>query len=225
MVYSDVAAAWDSGLGLFLYSLQQHITALGMGNLDIRTEHIQSGTIFRGHPNFRGRGQWNDWAIIDWGTGRYGGQFPAEIWCFVDLSDSPAGFRTNFAQCSLERGVYAVVESSTDCPNVLVERDCGVRPKNESKLFKPIIKEVDSISADGSVQRKFYLANVEAIVGPVCVVPDIGNANKARYFQLLPKSEWADRFKRWVRAPHSSENVEMADTEDEMADTDDDDKE
>ena len=54
--------------------------------------------------------------------------------------------------------------------------------------------------------RKFYLANVESIVSPLCVVPDIGGKGN-RYFQVRPKAEWAQQFIAWVEDDHSYDEM------------------
>ena len=196
---------WETPIVNFLGNLQQHVEQeFGIDDLDVRTEHKRGGQIFRGHPNYRQGGQWNDWAVFDWGP--LHGKLPAEIWCFVDFSEANANFRTRFAGCSLECGVYAVVESSTFCPNVAANGE----PINTSDLFKPIIKEMPAPDANGIIAgRNFYLANVEAIVSTACIIPDIGSGNKFRYFQLSPRNDWAKLFTKWVDQPHTREDEEM----------------
>jgi hypothetical protein len=44
--------------------------------LEIKSEHIRSGQMFRAHPNYRGKGVWRDWVMIHWAEGN----FPAQIW-------------------------------------------------------------------------------------------------------------------------------------------------
>ena len=50
--------------------------------LQICTDHKRNDQIFRGHPNFRGKGTWKDWVVVDWG---HEGKLPSHISCFVDL--------------------------------------------------------------------------------------------------------------------------------------------
>ena len=59
------SASWDTDLLQHLHDLQEE---LGL-NLVVRTEHRRNGEVFRGHPNYRGKGAWNDWAVFDWGKG------------------------------------------------------------------------------------------------------------------------------------------------------------
>ena len=74
----------------FLCELQQ-VTAehLPSNNLPIFTRHQRGDVIFHAHPNYRGKGAWKDWAVIDWGPGY--GQLPCHIHAFVQLDNMPTG--------------------------------------------------------------------------------------------------------------------------------------
>jgi hypothetical protein len=157
---------------------------------------------FRGHPNHRGNGPWKDWAIIDWGGE---GQLPSHIWCFVDLSGLPSGKSTiAHGGIDLRDGVYAVVE--------VAQYDEDVEEQIKSDLFTPLLVEVVGIAVDGEVCRKFYLANTDAIVGPCCVIPDIGGRKNA-YFQAKSRTEWPKEFVSWLLQPHEHDTMEFADDE------------
>ena len=167
--------------------------------LPICTEHKRGDLVFRGHPDYRGSGPWRDWAMINWGDpddGGYG-DLPCQIWCFViieglsepDDSDSDTeALRIKYGGIWLENQVFAVVESAGWDPDH--------REITMSDLFHPILKDI------GRSKRRFYLANVDAIVSPMCVVPDIGCKGKNRYFQVEPRSQWVEQFVSWVEDPH-----------------------
>ena len=200
-------AAWEPSITEFLHDLQEHVgeECDQLDDIDIRTEHQRNGVLFRGHPNYRKNGQWNDWAIFNWGRGY--GKLPGEIWCFVDLSLAPDGFSTHFAGVRLRKGVYAVIESSKLCPNI----DGKGEQENTSELFIPYIKEAKELNEDGTInKRKFYLADVESIVAAACVIPDIGHKNKLRYFMLTPRKEWAGQFVKWLNQPSHIDKEQMA---------------
>lgn len=181
---------WSTMLVEYLYFVQEEMKDY-FPELEIRTEHKRNGQIFRGHPHFRGQGAWNDWVMIDWGDGV---PLPCEIWCFLDLTELPEGVEVQIGEVIVEKGVYAVVESS----NFLhVAEDA-----TSSDMFNPIRKEVER-NPDGSYEkRKFYLADVEAFVMPVAVIPDVGSEDKFRYFALSPRSEWCKTFKSWLDEAH-----------------------
>ena len=80
-----------------------------------------------------------------------------------------------------------------------------------SDLFVPLEVEVGEM-AEEVLNRKFYLANVEAIVGPCCVVPDIGGAKNA-YLQVKHRKDWANLFVSWLEAPHKDDVMEFSDDE------------
>ena len=149
--------------------------------------------IFHGHPNYRQMGQWTDWVLVDWGAW---GKLPCEIWCFVDLRSL-----TNPVVMEGETyapGVHAMVESS----RYMTEEEDGAQELPKSDLFRAIEKETQGTDCNGTLKRKFYLADVEAFLEPIAVVPDVGSMNKAKYFHVLARSQWATCFERWLHTPH-----------------------
>ena len=88
---------------------------------------------------------------------------------------------------------------------------CSENPANDpafgwSDIFIPYQKEVEATEKSGKVsKRRFYLADVNAIASPVCVVPDIGT--KLGYFVVKPRSKWKDEFLEWLAAPHEHDDM------------------
>ena len=160
---------WDHEVVAFLNQLQ-NLTAkyLQMRDLPIFTLHRRDNNMFHGHPNYRCHGPWRDWALVDWGTGY--GILPTHIWCFVELENMPTGAqRIEYGGVYLDNNVYAVVEAA--------EYDDPEDNHRLTDIFTPLTKEVGHTNAAGEVlERQFYLADVEAIVGPCIVIPDIGGA-------------------------------------------------
>jgi hypothetical protein len=198
--------SWNNSILQFLHQLQEKAREKGLhGRIEIRAEHKRNGQIFRGHPNFRNKGMWNDWAIFDWA--RNGGKLPGEIWCFVDFSDMPGNRDFKFGDNYVERGVYAVIESAIyedQQPNY--QRENIAAGERKSDFFRAIRKELAPNNG-----AKFYLANVESIVDTACVIPDIGSDCCVRYFHVTPRREWSDHFIRWLNDTHRYENEEMKD--------------
>ena len=193
-------ARWDKHIVKYLFNLQEELQDDGKlaGPLSICTEHKRDGQIFRGSPDFRRKGLWNDWVKVDWGPGY--GCLPCELWCFIDLTDLADDFNLHFEGSIVQKGVYAVVESSeyiTDEAEIC-----------KSDLFTPFTKEF-ILADDGRLKRRqFYLADVDAIVSTTLVVPDIGCDNGINYFEVLPMDEWADVFVQWVNAPHKHDIID-----------------
>ena len=181
---------------LGLQDLMEEAIEQPMYELPICTEHKRNGCTFRGHPDYRGGGPWRDWAMINWGDPDEGGygDLPCQIWCFVtlrglpesdagDSDDEATGIK--YGGIYLENLTYAVVE-------------CGRWDTNEQEitmcdLFQPFFKD---LAAGG--RRRFYLADVGAIVAPMCVVPDIGCKGGNRYFDVKGRSEWVELFVSWL---------------------------
>lgn len=193
---------WNSDVRDCLHALQDYVSEW-IPELPLYTEHKRNGQIFRSHPNFRGEGVWRDWVLVDWGE-EYG-KLPCEIWGFVvmdglpeeDDQDPPL----NFAGIDLKNGTYALVEASTWSTD---QKAIGF-----SDIFVPFRKDVGRLDKDGCVQgRKFYLADVEAFVAPLCVVPDIGSLPRCNYFQVRPRSSWVGDFISWLEDPHEDDIME-----------------
>ena len=194
---------WEQDLVNFLWDLQDCVQAHIPTRLQVYTCHKRGKTIFRGHPNFRGKGPWKDWAIFDWGA--YG-KVPCHIWCFVVLEGLPDAFRSEFGGIRLKNGTYAVVESTQALEN-----------EGVSTFFRPIGAESE-LNADGKISRRiFYLADTDAIESECAVIPDIGGPIN-RYFHIKPRSEWAEEFLQWVRQPHHLDQMDPLDDNDGVVD-------
>ena len=86
----------------------------------------------------------------------------------------------------------------------------------QSDLFVPLTVEVAGVDTNGEVTgRKFYLANTDGIVGPCCVVPNIGGEKNA-YFQVKPRREWSNLFVEWLKQPHELDVMDL-----DVSETDD----
>lgn len=174
--------------------------------LPVLTEHRRGETVFRGHPNYRGGGPWKDWALVDWGGGW--GVLPSHIWCFVQVGGMPTGSSAPvYGGIRLHDGVYAVVEVAT------YDEEDEVHGDYASDLFTPLTLEVEALNPVGDevVERKFYLANTDAIVGPCVVIPDIpepGGPPNA-YLQVKPRAEWSKHFVTWLRSRHGDDVIEQ----------------
>jgi hypothetical protein len=180
----------------------------------IRTVHDRNGHKFRGTASFMDS-QWRDWAVFDWG--RDWGKLPCKIWGFVDLSALEDDIGLSYADCALTKGVYAIVESSV----LLDDPDGGLG----SDLLRPIETTVDGMVRNGFVNKlRFYLADVDAIVEPAVIIPDIGGPRN-RYWWLKSCSEWDKLFVKWLEDPHNLDIMsddESSDDEEDGSDSEED---
>jgi hypothetical protein len=188
---------WDQCVLDFLDELQELVSDF-IESLTIRTEHHRNGQIFRSHPEYRQEGKWRDWVMVDWGED---GQQPAEIWCFVVLEGIDEGAGLHFGGVDLTDGTYAVVESASLSTNE--------KQRSMSDIFVPYEKEVASHKNGVVTGRNLYLADVNAFVSPLCMIPDIGGKTGNKYFQVKPRSAWVSEFVAWLEDPH--ENDDMTD--------------
>ena len=213
----DRTAVYNSdNLVHFLLALQDkmaEVTDDQAYDLPIYTEHKRNGEIFRGHPNYRQDGYWRDWARIDWGEDEEN-ELPAQIWCFVTLDGIPLDHVEEYGGVPLENTTYAVVESG--------QWEADENQVTMSDIFVPIIKEVEKFDkTTGAIkERRFYLADVEAITSPICVIPDIGAKPCHRYLAVKPRDEWVEMFLLWLRDDHNLDVMSVSDSDSE-SDSDD----
>ena len=189
----------NTDLLAFLNRLQDKIRGYQPTELlPIYTCHRRKGQIFRGHPNFRGKGAWRDWVWVNWGTGY--GRLPSHIYCFVVLKNMPSGANTiHFGGIPLQDGVFAVVETAN--PDVQAQECPG------ANLITPYLKECE-VGGNGRVRKRtFYLANTDAFEDPCCVIPDLGGPTN-RYFVVKPRNSWAAEFVQWVEAQHTLDEMD-----------------
>ena len=158
---------------------------------------------------------WNDWVTVDWGGNE--GQ-PAEIWCFLDLTSLEDGIKLQVGECTVEKGVHAVIESGDYIETLVArEQDQAVaaaylaQHEMRSDLFRPFFKEVRMMDNFVMGGRKFYLAYVEAFLEPMIAVPDVGSDQVTKYFQVLPPREWSKVFTKWVEQPHHFDEMDDED--------------
>ena len=206
---------WNQEVTGFLIRLQAKVEEfIGTDSLPIFTSHHRNGQVFRGHPNFRGKGAWKDWVWVDWGRGF--GRLPSHIWCFVTLRGMPSGRNTiHHGGIGLKDGVFAVVETAA-----LEENEELI---GQSDLLTPILKDVQLDEDEIVKERMFYLADTEAFSDPCCVIPDIGGPTN-RYFVVKPRNQWAKEFIKWVQDEHHLDEMdELQPLEEEKSDTADED--
>ena len=174
--------------------------------LIVYSTHTRKETIFRGTPAHGGK-VWRDWVDIHWADH---GTRPAKIWGFVDLSLIPDDNDVNFADYNdgILPSVYAIVESA-----YAVDAENGYR---QSALLKPLRLEVRQMNTNRVTRLKFYLADVEAFVEPLAVVPDIGGAPNA-YFLCRSRVSWADDFISWLQGPYEERADSDCDSDDGAA--------
>ena len=197
----------DTDLLDFLVDLQYKVVDhIPEDYMQIYTRHKRGDDIFHGHPNYRGTGPWNDWVIVDWGAH---GDLPCHISCFVVLKGlrSKGKGVVRHARTRLQDGVYAVVESALP-EEAKSDTSC-------SDLFQPYLKNVGSLDEKGKVDGRIYeLADTEAFLQPVAMIPDIGGPPN-RYFRVSPRTDWHKPYIKWLDRPQHEDKMERSDDDDD----------
>ena len=78
---------------------------------------------------------------------------------------------------------------------------------------KPLWLEVRQMNTHRVSKLKFYLADVEAFVEPLVVVPNIGDAPNA-YFLCRSRASWADDCIHWLQEPYEERAESECDSDD-----------
>ena len=183
-------------------AVSHHVSSVTM-----QTLHRRKGQIFRADNNYRDT-VWRDWALIDWGTE---GKLPNKLWGFVDLSALPDSCRVTYGGVRLYSGNFAIVENAS-----FLEDEMEVEL---SEIFVPIEKHLAVSTENTSARLQLYLADVEAIVEPIAVVPDIGGPSN-RYFYVKDREEWRKDFEEFLEKPLDIE-AEISDDEASVSSSED----
>ena len=180
----------------FVHQIEQDIGHVA-GQIHVFAEHKRDSIVFRAHPQFMGKGLWRDWVMIKWQSG----DFPAQIWGFLDLTNLPEGDSFPLSDgTKVTKGLWAIVES------------CFYKKKDpnepSSDLFHHLVLETLQNNQDGSVRRrKFYVVDVESFKNPIVVIPNVGT--KKDYIMMEPRDNWPNQFIRWLMNPHADDQAEM----------------
>ena len=146
---------------------------------------------------------WRDWVLVDWDDD---GILPNKIWGFIDLRQLPENTNIEYGGLvDLAPAYYAIVKSATYSTN---ERQVEML-----EIFVPIQKEVGRMRHGYVSKLKFYLADVEAFVDPIVVIPDIGG-RATDYFLLKNRTQWQELFVEWLESP-PEEDIMSNDEEDD----------
>ena len=177
-----------------------------VSKLQVKSVHHRNGFIFRASAEFHSE-VWRDWATFDWGEE---GNLPCHLLGFVDFSELPAGFEFNYAGSEgAKKGVYAIVECAS-----LIEDEIEI---NKSELFIPVQKQIGGHTNDFVSHRNCWLADCDAIVSPVAVVPNLGEHQNG-HSMINSRANWKIDFERWLDAPTNEADCAESDTDSEADD-------
>jgi hypothetical protein len=111
----------------------------------------------------------------------------------VDLCELPDKYTAIFRELPLlEQSFYAIVEIAFFDKD---ETEVGL-----SEIFVPITKDICGFTNNAVSHMKFYLADVEAIVKAIAVMPDIGGTPNA-YFIVKDQETWRIDFMEFLERP------------------------
>ena len=97
------------------------------------------------------------------------------------------------------KGKCAIVECATV--------DTDEEEQNKSELFVSLTKIVGGFTDEFVSRRKFFFADVEAIVRPIAVVPNFGAENN-KHSLIKERETWRNDFVSWLEARPSEQEIE-----------------
>lgn len=142
---------------------------------------------------YEGGSPWHDWAIFDLTAEDPDDNFvPAHIKQFVDLRDLPEVNDLDFVP-----GIYALAEKASFNTDYM---EFGW-----SELWESWIKAPSTVSGMPDNCSDMSLLNIDTIISPAVLIPDMGNRNPRAYLRLVPKTSWGNLFTKWLEQPHRRE--------------------
>ena len=119
---------------------------------------------------------------------------PGHIKAFVDLrSMDMEGNRTKY-----QATIHLIVET------VKLNMDQNEQ-EIRSELFTPYLKCKRRIQGSQQWERSIQVWPIDKLIGPVCVIPDVGNKNKNAFLMVRPMKDWADILSLWINEVHTKE--------------------
>ena len=130
---------------------------------------------------------------------------PCHIWGFVNLTSLPKDIAINYKSNTVERGIFAIVEIARP----VVEED----EVQLSEIFSLYTKEIGGIIHECVSKMSYYLADVEAIIGPVIMIPDI-NGSPNNYLRVKNMEIWGEDFMEWLEEKDEFSKLVESDSDD-----------
>ena len=163
---------------------------------DERTENKRQQ--YRASPYFQGHAQ-HDCAMFNLSNEKnpqWRDYVACQIKFFVDLTEIPEENNLCTAHGDFVPGMYALVEPTWRNP---VGEEQGI-----SRIIDPWVKKEDiNTKVKGKTGSLTQLVNLERLLSPAVVVPDLGNNNPRAYLRILKRSHWAQVFEDWLLEPHT----------------------
>ena len=162
--------------------------------LPVRSElKIPGGQTYRAYPYYKGKA-WYDWGLFwydDETTGKKA-VLPGQIKAIIDLRKmTMEGNRTLY-----EPTILLLVE--------LVQTSPDPQQQNiVSELFVPLKKRRNRMAGSRQYERTMELFPISRLIGPTCVIPDVGNKSPDALFRVRPQKEWGDLLSLWMNEQHS----------------------
>ena len=102
--------------------------------------------------------------------------------------------RGNRTKC--EATIYLIVET------VKLNMDATEQAIN-SELFTPYLKCKRRVPGSQQWERSIQVWPIDKLIGPCCVIPDVGNRNKNAFLMVRPMKEWGDILSLWIMDEHT----------------------
>ena len=151
--------------------------------------------IYRACP-FKDGKAWYDWGLFRYrdATTNQMKELPGHIRAFIDLRDmTMEGNRTQY-----EPTIYLIVETVKSNHE---DQQYQIR----SDLFVPYLKCKNRVPGSRQWERTRHVWPIDRLIGPTCVIPDVGNKNPDAFFMVRPLKQWGDIMGSWINDEHQKQ--------------------
>ena len=164
--------------------------------LPVRSELVlPGGQTYRASPHSFGKA-WYDWGLFSYKDESTGEKMvlPAHIKAIVDLRR----MKMEANRTKYEPTIYLIVETvkTNQAQNEL---------EIASDLFTPYLKCKRRIPGSQSWERTTQIWPLDRLLGPTCVIPDVGNKNPNAFLMVAPMKIWGDILSLWINGEHTKE--------------------
>lgn len=176
----------------------------------------ENNNLYRAHPNFKGKGEWYDWCLVNWED--FDEPVPAKIMTFLNLEE--CSIMSGSQQCEMmawlnDEDSFSSHSSSctTRMPYLTLDKwvvlRCGIT-EDEAESMDDVTVSSTNLRSRGPVHipcmitKRFFMEEglrllpLDSIAGPCFCVPSSmtmdGSTNSKEYIQILQRSEWSRKF-------------------------------
>ncbi len=208
----EMITTWDKRTSNIVHYPDRYLDWLGRNVLQVIgvedskiqgcTEHKRKDMIFRGHPAYRGKNSWYDWALFEWASADEEGQnleVPGHIITFLELTQAHLDkLEHSTSVIGNQPGVYALIESLEEELPEPTKRNRIVTIAG--KTLTKAQRRQRRIEGRDCRLTNILLVTTECIYEPLSAIPNFGG-ERGEYIFIRSPETWGDRFTEYIGGP------------------------